>query len=114
MLTRLADLGIRYPRRILSVAGLLFLLAAAYGFGAADHLSSGGFRDQNAASSKAETILQDRFHAGAINLVVELRTDAGVDSAAARSEGLAAVRQIRTSPYAYDIASYWTVPAAQR
>src|SRR3954466_4341714 len=104
MLTRLADLGVRFPRRILGAAGLLFVLAALYSLGAADHLSSGGFRDPNAPSSQAETLLQDRFHAGAVNLVVEVRSDAGVDSSAARAAGLAAVRHIRTSPYAYEVA----------
>ncbi len=112
MLTRLASLGIRYPRRVLAIAGLLFVLAGLYGFTAADHLSSGGFRDPHAASSRAEALLQQRFHSGATNLVVEVSSPQGVDSAAARAAGLAAVRQIRTSPYAYQIASYWTVPAA--
>ena len=39
MLTRLANLGIRAPRRVLASAGLLLVLAAVYGVSAASHLS---------------------------------------------------------------------------
>jgi RND superfamily putative drug exporter len=114
MLTRLADLGIRRPRRVLAVAGLFFLLAALYGFGAAGHLSSGGFRDPSSASSRADDLMQSRFHAGQTNLVLEVTSAAGVDSPAARAAGLNAVDRIRSSPYADQITSYWTVPATQR
>ncbi len=114
MLTRLADLGIRHPRRILAIAGLLFVLAALYGFSAADHLSSGGFRDPHSASSQADDLMQSQFHAGQTNLVVEVSTTQGADSAAARATGLDAVAHIRTSPYADQVTSYWSVPASQR
>ena len=72
MLTRLARLGIRRPRRVLAVAGLLFVLAALYGFSAANHLGSGGFRDPHSGSSRADDLMQRRFHAGPANLVVEI------------------------------------------
>ena len=31
MLTRLADLGIRYPKRVLTIAGLLLIVGVIYG-----------------------------------------------------------------------------------
>jgi RND superfamily putative drug exporter len=114
MLTRLADFGIRRPRRVLAVAGLLFVLAALYGFSAASHLSSGGFRDPHSASSQADDLMQKQFHAGPTNLVVEVTSDQGVDSAAARAAGLDAVQKIRSSPYADQVTSYWSLPTAQR
>ncbi|HEV7205821.1 MAG TPA: MMPL family transporter [Jatrophihabitans sp.] len=113
MLTRFADLGIRHPRRILATAALLFLLAALYGASAAGHLSSGGFRDPHSASSQVDDLLQKTFHAGQSNLVLEVTSAQGASSSAARQAGLAAVAAIRKSPYADQVSSYWSVPAAQ-
>ena len=113
MLTRLADLGIRAPKRVLVLAALLFALAAAFGVSAADHLSSGGFRDPDAASSRAEDVLQQRFAAGDANLILEVRSDAGVTSPAARERGLAITRAVQQSPYATQVQSFWTLPAGQ-
>ena len=113
MLTRLADLGIRAPKRVLVLAALLFALAAAFGVSAADHLSSGGFRDPDAASSRADDLLQSRFDAGDANLILELRSDSGVTSAAARERGLAVTRAVEASPYASQVQSFWTAPAQQ-
>ncbi|MBO0845709.1 MAG: MMPL family transporter [Nocardioides sp.] len=113
MLTRVAELGIRAPRRVLLVAGLLLVLAGAFGSTAADHLSSGGFRDPNAPSTRAEAILQQDFQAGDANLIIEVTSPAGVDDAAARAQGLAVVRAVQKSPYASQVQSYWTAPKAQ-
>ena len=113
MLTRLADLGIRAPKRVLVLAALLFALAAAFGASAADHLSSGGFRDPDAASSQAEDLLQSSFDAGDANLILEVRSDAGVSSTAARDRGLAVTRAVEASPYASQVQSFWTLPEQQ-
>ncbi|HET8665957.1 MAG TPA: MMPL family transporter [Nocardioides sp.] len=113
MLTRLADLGIRAPRRVLGVAGLLLVLGGIFGSTAADHLSSGGFRDPDAPSTKAEEILQKDFRAGDANLIIEVTSPQGVDDAAARERGMAVVRAVERSPYASQVASYWTAPKAQ-
>ncbi|MDT4903962.1 MAG: putative drug exporter of the superfamily [Pseudonocardiales bacterium] len=113
MLTRLANLGIRAPRRILAAAGLLFVLAALYGVSAASHLSSGGFQDPKSASSTVDDVLQKRFHAGQPNLVVEVTSAAGVDAAATRRAGVEVERAIGASPYADQVTSYWSVPASQ-
>jgi RND superfamily putative drug exporter len=113
MLTRLANLGIRAPRRILAAAGLLFVLAALYGVSAASHLSSGGFQDPKSPSSKVDNVLQKQFHAGQANLVLEVTSKTGVDTTAARSAGLDAVQAIRSSQYTEQVTSYWSVPATQ-
>src|SRR5262245_42862354 len=105
VLTRLAELGIRAPRRVLVVAGILLVLGAVFGSTAADHLSSGGFRDPGAPSTKAEEILQDDFQAGDANLIIEISSPRGVDDAAARTQGLAVVRAVERSPYASQVAS---------
>jgi putative drug exporter of the RND superfamily len=112
MLTRLANLGIRRPKRVLTFAGLLIALAALYGGQAASHLASGGFYDTHAASWQARDKLANTFGAGDPNLVLEVSSAAGVDSAAARSTGLHIVDDLRTQPYVTNVTSYWTAGAA--
>ncbi len=113
MLTRLANLGIRAPRRVLIAAGVLFVLAAIYGVSAAQHLSAGGFRDPNASSSQAEDLLQSRFRAGDSNLIVEVTSAAGAGNPDVRARGLAVVKAVQASPYASQVQSYWTAPREQ-
>ncbi|HEY2272776.1 MAG TPA: MMPL family transporter [Jatrophihabitantaceae bacterium] len=113
MLTRLADLGIRAPRRVLGLAGLLLVLAAVYGISAAAHLSSGGFSDPSSPSSQASDLLSKTFRAGAPNLLLEVTSPHGATSSAARAEGghLAAV--LEKAPNTTQVSSFWTAPKAQ-
>ncbi len=113
MLVRLANLGIRAPRRVLVAAGFLLVLAVVFGAPVAAHLSAGGFRDPHSASSKADDLLQSKFGTGDPNLVLEATTPAGVDSAAARTEGRSIARALQSAKYAGQVVSYWTVPADQ-
>src|SRR3954471_11202911 len=113
MLARLADLGIRAPRRVLAFAALLFVLGGVFGSSAADHLSSGGFRDPGAASTRAEDLLQSDFRAGEANLIIEVTSPNGVDDPTARARGLAVVKAVQASPYASQVRSYWSTPAKQ-
>jgi RND superfamily putative drug exporter len=113
VLTRLANLGIRAPRRVLGLAGFLFIVLAAYGVTAADHLSSGGFSDPNASSSKAANLLQTRFHTGDPNLILEVTAPDGANSAAARAEGLRLVDALEHAPNATSVVSFWTAPKQQ-
>src|SRR6266581_2582284 len=111
MLTRLAQLSIRAPRRVLVVAGLIFVAGALFGAPVAKHLSAGGFNDPNAASSEARDLLASRFNAGDPNLVFEVTTAQGADSAAARSEGQRIVGTLAGDHNVSQVASYWTVPS---
>jgi RND superfamily putative drug exporter len=113
MLTRLADLGIRAPKRVLAVAGLLLVLAALYGASAANHLSPGGFRAPNAGSTKADNILTKTFDAGAANLVYQVSSANGVNDPAVRAAGVAATAKVAQNAYASQVVSYWTAPANQ-
>ena len=113
MLTRLAALGIRAPRRVLAIAGLLLVAAALYGGQAASHLASGGFYDPHAASWQARNALESTFKAGDPNLVLEVSSPAGIDSPTARSAGLAIVADLRSQKYASQVTSYWTAPATE-
>ncbi|MGH8859615.1 MAG: MMPL family transporter [Jatrophihabitantaceae bacterium] len=113
MLTRLADLGIRAPRRVLAIAGLLFVLAAVYGVSAAAHLSSGGFSDPGAPSSRAADVLQKTFRTGDANLILEVTAPDITTSQTARSAGLDLVAAVTRAPHTSQVLSYWTVPHAQ-
>ncbi|HLY33191.1 MAG TPA: MMPL family transporter [Jatrophihabitantaceae bacterium] len=113
MLTRLANLGIQFPKRVLVIAGLLLVAAAAYGGQAASHLASGGFYDRHAASWQARTELDTKFHTGDANLIFDVTTPAGADSAAARAAGLNVVDQVGKSRYVTGVTSYWTAPTSQ-
>ncbi len=111
MLTRLANLGIRRPKRVLAFAGLLIALAAIYGAQAASHLASGGFYDTGASSWQARNLLATKFNSGDPNLVLEVSTAAGVDSAAARTTGLHIVDDLTNQQYVTNVTSYWTASA---
>jgi putative drug exporter of the RND superfamily len=113
MLTRLADLGIRAPRRVLALAGLLFVLAAVYGISAASHLSSGGFADPSSDSSQVADVLQHRFDAGDANLILEVTAPDGARSPAAEAEGQRLVAAVSNAPNTSQVASYWTAARGQ-
>jgi len=111
MLARVANLGIRHPRRILAIAALALVAAALFGGQVQKHLAAGGFSDPGAASSKANDLLADRFHAGDPNLVLQVDAPGGVDSPAARTEGARITEALRTERYASQITSYWSATA---
>lgn len=113
MLTRLSNLAIRAPRRLLAAAGFLLVLAVIFGAPVAAHLSGGGFRDPSSASSRADDLLAQRFNAGEANLILEVSSPAGADSPAARARGLAIVRALQGERYASQITSFWTAPATE-
>ena len=113
MLTRLANLGIRFPKRVLAIAGLLLVAAAAYGAQAASHLASGGFYDTKAESGIALNTLTNTFHAGDPNLILEVSSPAGIDSSATRTAGLTIAEDLQRQPFVSQVLSYWTAPAAQ-
>ncbi|HEV7192747.1 MAG TPA: MMPL family transporter [Jatrophihabitantaceae bacterium] len=113
MLSRFAELGIRFPRRVLVLAGIVLFIAAAYGAQAASHLASGGFYDTSAESWQARNTLSGTFHTGDPNLVLEVTSASGVDSATARAAGLAIVADLQRQPHATSVQSYWTAPATQ-
>jgi RND superfamily putative drug exporter len=98
----------------LVVAALLLVAAGIFGGSAMKHLSSGGFSDPSSPSSQADALLASRFHAGTPNLVFVVESRSGVDSAAARSVGLAVDRSLQADRQVQGALSYWTAPALRR
>ncbi|MEV6279275.1 MMPL family transporter [Nocardia sp. NPDC051832] len=110
-LTDLATLALRYPRRIVLGALLFIVVAGVYAAPATWKLPSGGFFDEpGAESTRAEQILDEKFHAGGSSLVFTVTAPGGADSPAARSRGQAIVAALQAFPHARQVISYWTVP----
>jgi hypothetical protein len=57
MFTRLGSLAVRRRRAVLVLTALFFVLAAALGSGVFDKLSTGGFQDPEAESTRAADLL---------------------------------------------------------
>src|SRR4051794_20249995 len=112
MLSRIALLAVRAPKRILVVAGLLLVGAAVFGGPVASHLLTGGFTDPGADSTKASRLIDDRFHGGQANLVFLVTAPGGVDSSAARAAGTHIEQALeRRTDWLSFATSYWTSPA---
>ncbi len=114
MLTRIANLAIRAPRRVLALTGLLLVAGALFGAPVAGHLLTGGFTDPSADSTHATNIIDARFHGGQANLVFLVSAPGGVDSDAAAATGRSIQRSLaKDTDWVGFASSYWTVPKAQ-
>jgi RND superfamily putative drug exporter len=90
MFTRLGRIAVRRRRAVLACSVLVLAVAGVLGSGVFGHLSGGGFDDPSSDSSRAERILESRFHTGSPNYV--LLVDArGGDARAADGAGTPAV-----------------------
>ena len=110
MLVRLGQFTVRRRRAILVAAVVLFALAGAIGGGVADHLSAGGFNDPGSESSRAGSVVDKVFHAGAPNVVLLVTAIGGtVDDSAAAAEGRALTAELAAEPGIDQATSYWTL-----
>jgi RND superfamily putative drug exporter len=109
MLTRFARLSTGRPRAVLIVAAVFFAVAGAIGGGVADHLTSGGFDDPSAESSKAADLLADEFDTGVPNVVLLVTAESGdIDDPAVATAGRALTEQLAAEPDVEDVVSYWS------
>ena len=115
MLVRLATFVLRYPKRVLAVAGLLLVAGALYGAPVAGHLLTGGFTDPAADSTHATQVIDDSFHGGQANLVFLVSAPGGVDSPAARATGTHIQQALaERTDWTTFAQSYWTTPKGAR
>src|SRR3954471_19337759 len=111
MLTRLALLAIRAPRRVLLIAGILLIGGGLFGAPVASHLLTGGFTDPSADSTKATQVIDDRFAGGQANILFVVRAPDGIDGTAARTAGTRIERALQQrTDWVTFAASYWTSP----
>ena len=98
-------------RMVIVVAAVVFLVVVgSLGGGVADRLSDGGFEDPAADSHRAETLLEERFDAGAPNVVVLVRVVEGtVDDADVADIGTAVSDELARVEGMHDVVSYWSL-----
>ena len=111
MLSRLGSVIVRRRRLILVIAVVVFAVSGALGGGVAKELSTGGFQDNDAESTKAEDYLLAHFTgAGTPNFVLVVSADPGttVDSPEVAAAGAALTQELAGEPRMAFVASYWT------
>jgi RND superfamily putative drug exporter len=110
MLVRLAQFTVRRGRRVLIASAVFFALAGLIGGGVAQHLSSGGFDDPGAESTRALQVIEDVFHAGGPNVVLLVTSGTGdVDDPTAAAQGQALTAELAAEPGIEQAFSYWTL-----
>src|SRR5262249_39488982 len=111
MVARLARFVVRRRWAVLAGTIVFILLAGAVGGGVASRLSSGGFQNPNAESTKAENLVADHFHAGDPNLVFLVTAKGGktVNDAAVTAKGNELTRKLAAEPDVAQAQSYWSL-----
>ncbi|AHH15097.1 MMPL family protein [Nocardia nova SH22a] len=110
MLTRIARLTTRYPKRVLLAALALALLCGGFGATVAGHLQAGGFTSSNAESTRASKLVADHFGGAEPNLVLVVHSDEGVNSKAARAVGTGLAERLGARQDTIGVHSYWDSP----
>ncbi|HEY3737820.1 MAG TPA: MMPL family transporter [Jatrophihabitans sp.] len=113
MLNAIANMGVRRPKAVLVLAGLVFVLAAVFGSSVAAHLEAGGYYDTHAESWQAQDTLAREFHSGDPNLIFEVTAPQGLDSAAALAAGQRIATALQHDPYTLQVSSYFSAPPGQ-
>ncbi|HEV3225936.1 MAG TPA: MMPL family transporter [Acidimicrobiales bacterium] len=115
VLVRLARVTVRRRRLILVGAVIAFAVSGALGGGVASKLSSGGFDDPGAESTKAQQYLDTHFkQAGMPNVVLLVTADPGrtVDSPDVVATGQALTAELAHEHGITFAASYWSTDDA--
>lgn len=110
MLARLSQVLIR-RRRWVWVGSVLFVfLAGGFGAGVQEHLSTGGFEDPGAESTKAAEALRGEFNQQEPNLVMVITAKEGsVDDPANEAAGVALTERLSGEDYISFAGSYWSL-----
>ena len=105
MLNRLAGLAIAAPRRVIAVAVLVMVAAAAFGILGLGRLVGGGDLDPGAGSSRANAMLAGKFGRGGTDLLITVTAAGGARGALATAVGTELVAQLRNSPHVGQVLS---------
>jgi putative drug exporter of the RND superfamily len=110
VLHRIALLGVAAPRRVITVAALVFVGAAVFGMPVAKSLSPAGFRDPASESAQATRLLADRFSQGDQQMLITITAADGIASVSAREVATDIVNRLSSSPHVVALTSAWTAP----
>ena len=111
MLTRLGNTLVHRRWLVLLLALIAMGAAGAVGGGVASHLSSGGFQDPAAASTRANNVLLSQFHTAQPNLVllVTARHGQTVDDPAVQAAGNSLTTALQHEASVAQASSYWSL-----
>lgn len=112
MLTGIAELALRRAKLLLTLTAVAVVVMAAVGFGAFGKLKGGGFEDPHAPSSRAQTVIDEKF-GGETDLVFLVRAtgdDAGLDAPAVQDRGRDLTAALQRDPTVEKVVSYWDGP----
>ena len=110
MLSRIAQLAIAAPRRVITVAFLLMIAIGIFGVPVAQHLSPSGFQDPTAESSRVARLLTEKFGQGDVPLVIVVTAPDRYDSPRARTVATDVIAELTRSGHVANITSAWTTP----
>jgi RND superfamily putative drug exporter len=108
LLQRIALTALSAPRRIIAVAVLVAVAAGIFGIPVAETLSSSGFQDPTAESSRATELLTQKFGQGDVQMVLTVTGENDAVTGPAREVGLDVVDQLKRSPHVANVTSAWT------
>ncbi|MCF2129598.1 MMPL family transporter [Strepomyces sp. STD 3.1] len=107
MFERIAEWAIRRSRLVLVITAVAVVLMGVLGAGAFGKLLPGGFDDPSSQSSKAKTVISDKF-GGESNLVLLVRApEGGVDAEAVKRQGTELAAGLRKEDTVANVVSYW-------
>lgn len=110
MLSRIAQLAIAAPRRVITVAFLLMIAIGIFGVPVAQHLSPSGFQDPTAESSRVARLLTEKFGQGDVPLVIVVTAPDRYDSPRTRTVATDVIAELTRSGHVANITSAWTTP----
>ncbi|MFN2388282.1 MAG: MMPL family transporter [Actinomycetota bacterium] len=109
MFTRLGHLAVRRRGLLVAVTVVFLGVAGVIGGGVFDKLSSGGFEDPAAESTRAAELLKDEFDAGAVDLVMVVRARrGGVDDRPVAQAGAELTATLARHDGVAQAISYWS------
>jgi len=113
MLASLARLAIR--RRVVILAGAVIALTSSgiFGRGVAANLTTGGFTDPKADSTRAMKLLEREFPGASPNLLLLVTAASGVDAPAVIQAGQALTSELASEQGVGGVVSYWSLRAPQ-
>ncbi|MFF8813103.1 MMPL family transporter [Streptomyces pactum] len=109
MLTGIAELALRRAKLLLTLTAVAVVVMAAVGFGAFGKLKGGGFDDPDAPSSRAQSVIDEKF-GGETDLVFLVRATgdgADLNTPAVAERGRDLTAALRADPAVERVVSYW-------
>ncbi|MFJ2259084.1 MMPL family transporter [Streptomyces sp. NPDC087844] len=113
MFASLARLACRRGRLVLYLSGVLLVVAGAFGGSVLQELSAGGFVDDSTESARTAKAMDDRFGAGAPDLVLLVSDERGVDSPAVAAAGARLTTRVAREEGVEQAVSYWSLGRAE-